>query len=302
MKRLKFIFLIILIAIIAGVSTFFIASNINNKLNIYLYFLNGSSNSLVLEKRSVPFDNTTLETKILEELQAGPKNSSLNGIIPEDVTWKINRNGTKINVDFSGKLLSDDKSKNMLIAYAVTKSLCQANSISSVKVTVNGNSISDTTGKIIEYLSDSDINLLTDSITGENKILKLYFAGEDGKLKAEWHTVKIADNVPIEKYIVSELIKGPSRYALSPVITKDTNIISAEVLDGITYINMGQGFIEKNSGTKQEELLTVYGIVNSICENTGCDKVKFLVDGKKTDGFYNVKLSDILYKRQDLIK
>lgn len=300
----RFIGILAALVIIAAAVTVLmtVGSGDRKTVSMDLYFLNENATTIQAERMEIKYDyEGELPDKVIEALRRGVADGKKVRVMDKSVTWSISADGAKLLVDFSQDFLTQDSARNLLATYAVVKSLCQIDGVMSVKVTVEGGEIIAPDNSRIDYLSDKDINLESDSHTSENRTIKLYFAGKNsGRLKPELRTVKVTDTLPIEQYIVSELIKGPNDSALDSVITSDTKILSAESTDGTAYINMSQSFIDKNAGSAEKENRAVYAIVNSVCEIPGIDNVQFLIDGKKTSGFQNVDLSGLLYSRADM--
>lgn len=295
--------LAVLVIIAAAAAVYLSVRNSDRKtVSLDLYFLNETATTIQAERMEIKYDyEEELPDKVIEALCRGVADGKNVRVMDKSVTWNISVDGARLLVDFSQDFLTQDSARNLLATYAVVKSLCQIDGIMAVKVTVEGGEIIAPDNSLIGYLTDKDINLESDSHTSENRTIKLYFADKtDGMLKAELRTVKVTDTVPIEQYIVSELIKGPTDTALEAVITSDTKILSVESTDGTAYINMSQSFIDKNSGSAEKENRAVYAIVNSVCELPEINSVQFLIDGKKTSGFQNVDLSGILYSRNDM--
>ncbi len=268
-----------------------------------LYFLNDTGTSIVTETRKFDFSAPSgLLPKIMAQLEKGPADSKNTRSVPEGAKWSASMDGSELLIDFSDDFAGEDKMKNMLSAYAVIKTLCQIDGVAAVKVTAGGRDIITPDNTALGYLAGRDINLESDSHTSENKMIKLYFADADGNLCAEHRNVRLSDSVPIEQYVVSELIKGPKHDTLSAVVSSDTKLISAEITDSTAYINMDRSFVEKNQGSREKELLAVYSIVNSVCDASGVEDVVLLIDGKKEGGFKYIDLRGILHRRGDLVK
>lgn len=294
----KFIVILIVAIIAALVATFVRFENADGQsVTLDLYFLNETSTSIQAQKRSIKYDyEAQLPDKVIEELKTGTSDGKSVGVMDENVHWSITRDDTRLVVDFSQRFLTTDATKNLLATYAVIKSLCQLDGVSAVKVTVEGGEIITPDNSRIDYLTDKDINLESDTQSGENHTIKLYFIDKETKeFYPESRAVKVIDQASPERYIVAELIKGPQREGLEAVLAPDTQILSAETTDGTAYINMPQSFVDKNSGSKEKELRAVYSIVNSVCELPEVNNVQFLIEGKKTTGFTNVDLSVLLY-------
>lgn len=282
-----------IVAVLLAVAVVFM--NMNDGANLYtakLYFMNESFTSMSEETRDIKYDNPAeLPDSVLEELKKGPTDSKNKPFISKNTEWTVTNESASLLVDFNQEFLTEDNSKNLLATYAVVKSLCSLDDVAEVKVTVDGGELVTPDNSTIGYLTDKDINLETDTVTSENRNIKLYFATEDGSFSEEWRNIKITDTVPVEQYVVTELIKGPEAAELKPVLSADTKLISVEVTDGTAYINMTQGFVNKHKGSPEKEATAVYSIVKSVTAVDGVNSVQFLIEGKKTSGFDSIDLT-----------
>lgn len=295
----------ILIIFVATLLVVFMEKNDDDKraINLDLYFFNDTYTSIVAENRQIAYENVEdLPGLTLKELQKAPQDSKKKAIIPEDaLVLSVKEKKRDIVVDFSKEYVCEDTSRTFLSTYAIVKSLCQINGVNRVLVTVEGEEIVASDGTVIGYLGEDDIDLVSDTKTQDSKTLELYFADRDeDKLVKEKRVIKITDTMPIEQYVVSELIKGTSNEKLRNVIAADTQLISAQTTDGICFVNFKSGFIEKNTGKNAQ--LVLYSIVNSLCEIDGVGSVQFLVDGKKVDKFGEFDISEILDQDESFIK
>lgn len=279
------------------------SSTDESTVTLDLYYLNENATSINAIRQDFSYDSAgELPDLVLEALKKNPSDIKSKGVISKDVKWSITASSSRLLVDFTGDFLSGDASRDLLATYAVVKSLCRIDFVHSVKVTVNGRDIIAPDNTPIDYLSDKDINLESDTHTSENKVLKLYFATEDQRLFTEYRTVKLSDTITLEQYIVSELIKGPTDKGLFPTLAADTKVLSAESADGTAYVNMAQSFIDKNQGTPDKEQRAVYSIVNSVCDVSKVNDVQILIEGKKVEGFANVNLSEPLHYNKAINK
>lgn len=294
--------LLVFVILAAGAAVVLKLFGGSETMAIDLYFINESGTSIVAEKREIKYDRDELTETVMKALAAGPAEGKNMRVLQKGTSWDITRDQTRLLVDFSQEFLTTEPTRNLLATYAVVKSLCQLSGVSAVKVIVEGGEIITPDNGRIDYLTDKDINLESDPAQGESRTIKLYFAQKDGKLAAELRTVKLADAVSIEKYIVSELIKGPEDKELSAVLSADTQILSAELADGTAYINMSQSFVDKNSGSADKELAAVYSIVNSVSELASVNDVQLLIEGKKVEGFANINISAPLHRNESMMK
>lgn len=302
-KRVLYAVLSVLIILIA---TFFIVIEEQNidadTLDINLYFFNETEETIVAEPRQIRYSNERhLTDTVLDELKKGPKNSKNKPILEQSVeVLSIKEDNRDITLDLSKQFITNDNSKTLLTTYAIVKSLCQLSNVKSVLVTCCGEKITSSDGTVIGFLSDKDIDLVTDTMTNDSKRIVLYFADKNGDcLIAESRTIKITDTNPIEQYIVSELIKGPQSSNAKSILSQDTELISAQTTDNVCFVNFKSGFVEKNIGN---EKLAAYSIVNSLCELDGVDSIQFLVDGKKTEKFGNLDIYETLTADKNISK
>jgi germination protein M len=148
---------------------------------------------------------------------------------------------------------------------------------------VDGVQLYDNTGNPVGLMNaDQFINNDGNEINTYELIkVKLYFANEDGdKLIAAYREKHYSTNTPLERFIVEEIIAGPSGQiaGLYPTVNPETKIISVSTKDGICYVNLDSGFttVENNVSTE----VAIYSIVNSLVELSSINKVQILVNGE----------------------
>lgn len=308
MKNKKILFAFISVAIIL-IATFLIVIEEQNPeskaLTTNLYFFNETAETIVNEERDVKYENDDfIIDAVLEELKKGPQNSKNKPIFDKDVkVLSVSQHENGIVVDLSKQFLDEDNSKTLLTTYAIVKSLCQLSEVNKVMVTCKGNEITSSDGTVIGFLSDKDIDLVTDTMTKDSKRIALYFADVNNDcLIAENRTIKVTDTNPIEQYIVNELIKGAESSTTKSLLASDTQLISAQTTDGVCFVNFKSGFVEKNIGDSKKENLIIYSIVNSLCELDKVTSVQFLVDGKKIEKFGSIDISTNFEKNKNISK
>ncbi|MDE6926069.1 MAG: GerMN domain-containing protein, partial [Acetatifactor sp.] len=111
--------------------------------------------------------------------------------------------------------------------------------------------------------------------------VKLFFASDDGtQLIAAYREKHYSSNTPIERFIVEELIAGPSGQVdgLNPTINPNTKIINVTTKDGICYVNLDENFLTVPENVSMEA--AVYSMVNSLVELSNINKVQILVNGE----------------------
>lgn len=305
MKKKRIIYVIISVFIILTAILFIATeehSSDGNTIDMNLYFFNETEDTIVAEQRSIVKNSReNLITAVIEELKNGPVSNKNKPIINKDVEFlSVDDDDKDITVDLSSQFISDNNSKTLLTTYAIVKSLCQISDVRSILVTCEGQRIKSADNSEIGFLSDKDIDLVTDTMTNDSKSIVLYFSDKNSDcLSAEKRTIKITDTNPIEQYVVSELIKGPQSADCRGVLSPDTELISAQTTDGVCFVNFKSGFAEKNTGN---EKLTIYSVVNSLCELDNIKSVQFLIDGKKTEKFGSLNIQNTLTPDKNISK
>ncbi len=267
-----------------------------------LYFMNEAGTSIASEVREIKHsDPNRLPGNVIIQLLKGPENSKLNRLINRNTKLLgLDNVGGKIVVDFSRDFLDKDSARNMQAVYSVVKSLCSIDNVYEVKVTVEGSAIQTSDGGGLGYLSSEDINLPTDPNTIEVNDITLYFRTKDSdKLHKTVRSVKVADQQPLEYYIVSGLIKGPEEKGSVAVLSKDTELLSVDTEGDICFVNMNSNFIEKNAGEKGK--YAIYSIVNSLTELDNINRVQFLIEGKKVHKFGDMDIFGIYERNREII-
>jgi germination protein M len=153
---------------------------------------------------------------------------------------------------------------------------------------VQGEQLYDNTGSPVGLMSaDQFINNDGNEINTYELIkVKLYFANEDGdKLIAAYREKHYSTNTPLERFVVEEIIAGPSGQiaGLYPTVNSDTKIISVSTRDGICYVNLDSSFMTVVNNVSTE--VAIYSIVNSLAELSNINKVQILINGEVPASF-----------------
>ena len=118
----------------------------------------------------------------------------------------------------------------------------------------------------------------------ETIAVDLWFAGAEGdNLVKEVREISKVEG--IARATMTELIMGPSPESnLLPTIPVGTELLDINVKDsGLIIVDFSRELVENHIGNPQAEAITVYSIVNTLCQFPTADKVQFLVDGKYVD-------------------
>jgi len=123
----------------------------------------------------------------------------------------------------------------------------------------------------------------------EPVVVDLFFPGDDGLLYPEPRELPPpADAEAAVTQVVGALLLGPEEEALYPLLPAGVSIGRVHVMDGSTVfldLESGDGSPPPSSGSL-DELVTVYGLVNSIVMNVeAVDQVVLLWNGRQPNTF-----------------
>lgn len=194
--------------------------------------------------------------------------------------------GITINVDRKYKELS--ATTEVLVRAAIVRTLTQADNVSRVQITVEGENLYDSVGDAVGWMTaDQFIRNDGSEINSFEKVrVKLYFANEKGnKLIAAYREKFYSTNISMERFVVEEIISGPSGKiaGLYPTVHPDTKVLSVMTKDGICYVNVDASFSNVVNNVSSD--VAIYSIVNSLTELTHVHHVQILVNGTVPEGF-----------------
>ena len=134
--------------------------------------------------------------------------------------------------------------------------------------------------------------------------IQLYFINEQGnKLSPETRYIKNSEtskgNAYLATIVLKELINGPAKGSLLQAsIPKETKVnANVTIKDGTATVDLSKEFIDKHTGGKKKEQLTLYSIVNTLTEIKDIKSVQFKIDGKVRKEFKGSYQIDMAYPR-----
>ena len=192
----------------------------------------------------------------------------------------------KVQLDVDAAYLELPDITEILVRAAIVRTLTQLDNVTYVGITVEGNQLYDSMGSLVGWMNaEQFINNDGNEInTYEQVRVKLYFASEDGtNLIAAYREKHYSTNTPLERFVVEELIAGPTIEGLYPSINPATKIISVMTKDGICYVNLDENFLTVQGNVSTD--VSIYSIVNSLVELSSINKVQILINGEVPSSF-----------------
>ena len=258
--------------------------------SIRYYYLDKTSSTLKPEKRTI-YGATVKEQAeyVISTIKDSPATENYSSVIPQNVeviSSSLKDRNLTLNLS---KEYSDLKSgEELLCRAALVWTLTEIEGIDSVEIKIEGESLKKTNGEELGPMKREDVVIDTtiDTQPTNRVTLKLYFGDSDAtKLVAEERTVDVNPNQPLERYVMEQLIAGPAEKDNIATVPAETKIRDIKTADGICYLDLSAEFVNKHNGGSTGELMTIYSIVNSLCELEHIEKVQFLIEGEKQDEF-----------------
>ena len=269
---------------------------------VELYFLGNDGKTMALETRNVPENTEDVTAFAIRELLNGPAASDHSRVIPENTRLiDVKTNSGAVTVNLSKEFDSGDDVTKLLSRNTLRSTVFSIDGIDELIILVEGKKITSVSKDEPVGKMDKD-DLITDTGKLENDIVNvtLYFADSNAMyLVPEQRQIVSKDSSQLELAILNELLKGPNTDGLYAVIPSDVKVLSVKTERGVCFVTLSSEFVNKSSGGSAGELLSVYSIVNTLCELKDVDKVQILVDGMASFG--SLDLSEPLKKNKDLL-
>lgn len=257
-----------------------------NKENIYtIYYISNSETKVEMheyEMQSVSEEDRLEE--LLTCLATGPDKLTYKAPLAMGFqVLDVSEKEGKVQLDVDAAYTEMPATTEVLVRAAIVRTLTQLQNVRYVGITVEGEQLFDNAGEAVGWMNaEQFINNDGNEINTYEPIkVKLYFADEKGDhLIAAFRQKHYSTNTPLERFIVEELIAGPSGKVegLYPTINPETKIISTMTKDGICYVNLDSSFLTVVNNVSTN--VAVYSIVNSLVELSNINKVQILVNGE----------------------
>ncbi len=267
-------------------------------------YLNKSETKLVTEKHYLTSTQTKdMIVEVLTLLCSVPDNKELKATLTSGINViTYSYDGEQVIVSLGEKYKELSRTTEVLTRAALVRSLTNIPDVHYVMLTVNGESLTDSSGNAIGVMtSDMFVNNAGAQVEAvESTVtLRLYFANEegDGLVAVNRELAHNADisNVPMEKLVVEQLISGPANDETYPTISPDTKLVNITVRDYICYLTFDSAMLTAVNNVTTD--VTVYSIVNSLAELSNINKVQISIDGNKDGKFRDKYEASTVFER-----
>lgn len=280
--------------------------NAQEEENTYLlYYTNIEETGLQTEPYYAEETGTDgLIRELLEALEKIPKESSYMNLLTEDLRIEnCQYENGRINLNMSESYGSLAKTKEILVRAGLVRTLVQIDGVNEVCIFVGGEPLKDSTGAEIGPLdADSFVENTGKEINSYmSTTFTLYFTDEEGtSLLTENRKLYYSSNVPIERVVVEQIVKGPKEEGHMATVASDTKVLGVTVVENTCYVNLSREFAEHTLNVQQE--IPIYSIVNSLTDSCNIKKVQISVEGESSYVFReNMDLSRYFERKEELI-
>lgn len=259
--------------------------------NVYqVYYISNSETKVEIHEHEMVADSRREQLdELIECLSAMPEKLEYKAPLAmgfQVLSVELKEGRVLLDVDAAYKNMP--ATTEVLVRAALVNTLTQIPEVNYVGITVEGNQLFDSAGELVGLMNaDQFIHNDGNEInTYELTRVKLYFANEDGdKLIAAYREKHYSTNTPLERFVVEELIAGPSGQVagIYPSVNPDTKILSVMTKDGICYVNLDASFLTVVNNVSTE--VAIYSIVNSLVELNNINKVQILINGEVPASF-----------------
>lgn len=304
MKKLLSLLMIIVMAFQLSACT---KDNTKDTETVNLYFIQKDKNTLTYEEFTMDkkIDKAETVRHTLNALFKGPEKKENVAVVrggTKLLSARVDENGNAI-IDLSKEFYNENGIYDILAASSIVKTVCSIKGINGVYISVCDSPLVSPSGEEIGLIREDDLVFdITEEKQNEVSV-KLYFSDKEAMyFVKENRKINVPTGESVEKMIVSELIKGPTKDKAMKTIPSETKIRSVETKDGVCFVNLSSEFITKQNGGSATEYMTIFSIVNSLTELSHIYKVQFLVEGEKKDTLMHFTLNEPFERDMSMVR
>jgi len=123
----------------------------------------------------------------------------------------------------------------------------------------------------------------------------IYFADETGRAVPETRTLVVRETDTLNWYLfymLEEMIAGPRREGLLPVLPDGTRLLSVSTEGGVCSVNFSGEFV--SGGGAVSPSMTLYCLTRSVTAQPGVSALRLLTDGQALESYGGIDISEPL--------
>lgn len=279
-----------------------------------IYYIDKDGTGLVSEEYEIKEEQqNTVDTiqLLLAKLQTnGEKGRYQNPIQPDVEISDFMIKETQLSIYFTAAYNNKSGFEEILARAAIVKTMCQIPAVDLVEFYVEDQPLTLSGNAVGLMDNDTFMDELRPEFKEQNKQVTLYFSQKEGdRLMEVSLEVTYSAAEPLAQLLLEKLIDGPESIEslatleqedLIRTIPSGTKINSVTIRDNICYVDLSSEFMDLIPEVKSD--VTVYSIVNTLCELSNVSKVQFTVDGQQWEKYGETENFNTPYERNlDLV-
>lgn len=235
--------------------------------------------------------SSTTEDGIISEcmdaLASTPDDKNYKEVINSSVKlqqYNYDKDSRTLSLFFSKEYEQMPKTTEMLVRTAIVETMTQFGGIIDyVSFSIDGSWLTDDEGNTLRMKNSDYVSEVSGSRADLDEAkFCLYYVSSDGSgLVRTYQTIYYPESETQAEVVVRTLMQGYPSEKYRSVVSKDTQLKSISVNNGVCQVDFSKEFLNKIEG--QNFRLNVYGIVNSLTELKDIDSVRITIDGKLTE-------------------
>ncbi len=274
-----------------------------------IFRTDSTQSSLIWESGEVPDPGLVrIEQvkQVLRELESATLSDDTKKLLPDGIFMKDTYFGQdgQLIINFSKSYNSLSTVGELLLRSGYVKTLCQLDFVDYVEFYVEDSPLI-LRGEVVPGLMKSTdfVDNTGDTTYFSQEVeLSVYFVSRAEKMLAiDIRKVTYDGTSSYEKLVTDLLLEGPTEDGTEflPTVPEGTVINKITSTDGIVYVDVNEAFLNYREDIGEE--LTIYSIVNSLCDIPGIMKVQITVNGTSRKTIDKYAQSGLIERRPDLI-
>lgn len=281
--------------------------------NTYLvYYLDGAGEKLISEYYTVDLeakDTVSVATELIHALEKNGEGDRYTNPIEPDIEFdELQIDENQMSVFFTGAYNNKTGVVEVLSRAAIVKTLLQLDGIDKIEFFVEDQPLMVSGESVGQMDESSFVEDLGNRGEPQSRTVKLYFADSNGQNLIPIETVvTYPASEKMAKLLVDSLIAGPEAITdqntdgLLRSVPAGSVLNNVTIRDNICYLDFSREFAELLPNVTSD--VTVYSIVDTLCELPSISKVQFTINSGVRDRYGETKgFNKALERNLDLVR
>lgn len=229
--------------------------------------------ALAGEKTALTAD--TAPQTLLARYLKGPEDQTLATIFPEGALCTlVGLSDGVLTLELNERFTQLSGAVRTLAAAGLTMTLTQLDGVTAVALQAPGIALS---GQNQVLLTPEDFLLQDTSWQYPERVVQLYFAGQNGALGMEKRTLSYVGAELLPQAVLEALLKGPENRQLSSCLPANVNILDVSLSGTLCTVVLSEEFSACDTD-RAHAALAVHSIVASLCALSEVEQVQLVLE------------------------